>query len=98
MSENVRWCCLAFEGWHAEGGRRGVAVLVRPDETQRRSVFILQHRAVDAGMEESVQADSPLDLISDIEIQFCPWCGVRLRKWYSEDTVARINRGASSLH
>lgn len=97
MSESdVRWCCLAFEGWHAEAGRRGVSVLARPGEMQRRSVFILQHRAVDEGMEERVQADVLVDLISDIEIQFCPWCGVRLRDWYSEDTVARLHRSASS--
>lgn len=86
---SVQWCCPVFEGWFAEAGERGIAVLVSRGEGGR-PVFLLQHRAVAAGLEQGVSADSPMDLVSKIEIQFCPWCGVRLRDWYRDDTVTGL--------
>src|ERR1700753_1600940 len=77
----MKWCCLAFKGWYEEAGSRGFTVLVGRNATGGPQ-FVLQHRAVDKGLEESVTSQVPISSVSDIHIQYCPWCGRKLDKWY----------------
>jgi len=46
-------------------------------------MFVLQHRAVGPGIEVTTSpVVAPVSLQTEIGIQFCPWCGVRLAEWY----------------
>lgn len=44
--------------------------------------FIIQHRALDSGASAPAFSPSPLSLVSDLVVQFCPWCGVKLDEFY----------------
>jgi hypothetical protein len=46
--------------------------------------FILQHRALDPGV-PAPQTDSPLSVVSDVHISFCPWCGADLKRAYRDN-------------
>jgi len=77
-----QWCCLVFKGHYENAGARGFAVLIGRDRMGTPE-FILQHRSIERGLEGRIFTESPLSLVSDIRISFCPWCGRHLRKWYS---------------
>jgi hypothetical protein len=46
------------------------------------STFIIQHRALDSAASPPAFSPSPLSLVSELVIQFCPWCGVKLDEFY----------------
>lgn len=87
----MRWCCPAFESWYEGAGERGYAVLVGRDGNMKPE-FVIQHRSIDLGAEDLVKAETPLSLVADIQIDFCPWCGRNLEKWYGEnvDVLYRV--------
>jgi len=78
----MEWCCAVFKGYFEMAGSRGFGVF---SSTQNRSepAFILQHRAIDPDS-PIPSTDFPLSLVSDVHIQFCPWCGANLRKQYAK--------------
>ena len=77
----TKWCCAGLEGHFRMTGMRGFSVFVAA--AGANSAFILQHRAVEPGA-ATPNSDQPLSVVSDVQIQFCPWCGVRLQKHYQE--------------
>ena len=78
----MKWCCMGFQGQFEEAGSRGSAVFVSMQEPLR-PVFILQFRAVE--MDAIVHnTQTRISLVTDVQIQFCPWCGVNLIKWYGK--------------
>jgi hypothetical protein len=93
----IKWCCIGFEGGYGEAGRRWSGVLVGRD-FQGRPEFTLQFRAVDKGNEHLVTSQTasreiPISLVVDVGMQYCPWCGRDLEKWYGDvvDTLYRPN-------
>lgn len=83
----MEWCCLTFRGWYEAAGERGLAVLVGRNPSGQAE-FLIQHRAVDAGSESSVHSESPVSLVSEVGIAFCPWCGRDLNKIYGKNVDA----------
>jgi hypothetical protein len=81
----MNWCCAQFEGWHSQSGQRGLGVFVKRSLDESK-MFVLQHRAADPGVIVTTEPLAPVSLITDIGIQYCPWCGVRLEKWYGKNT------------
>jgi hypothetical protein len=79
----MKWCCAAFEGHFQGAGLRGFAVFVAT-EPGADPMFILQHRAIEPGQSPPLDYGAPLSIVSDVGIQFCPWCGVRLEEWYRD--------------
>lgn len=84
----VKWCCSGFEGHYGEAGRRGSAVLIGLD-FEGRPEFTLQFRAVDKEHEQSVSSaivslETPVGIVVDVGMRFCPWCGRDLEKWYGD--------------
>jgi hypothetical protein len=49
--------------------------------------FVLQHRAAEPGILVNTEPPSPVSLVTDIGLQFCPWCGVRLLEWYKTNSA-----------
>jgi hypothetical protein len=79
----VKWCCIAFESHYQMAGERSIAVLVDRN-SENEPEFLLQARAFDRGQEESLRVSVPMSLVIESGMQFCPWCGVSLRKWYGK--------------
>jgi hypothetical protein len=67
-------------------GYRGFSVFA-VHEKDANPAFILQHRATEPGT-VAPRIEGPLSIVSDVQIHFCPWCGVRLQKHYHEQTQA----------
>lgn len=85
---SMKWCCPGFKGNYDEAGQRGVGILIGLD-FQGRPEFTLQYRSVDKGNEQSVTSatanlEFPLSSVVDVGMQYCPWCGRNLEKWYGD--------------
>lgn len=79
----MKFCCGAFESNFEMAGSRGFGVFsVQFDKDQVD--FIVQCRAMEPGAEAPV-SKSPLSLIAEMYIRFCPWCGKRLDQFYGAD-------------
>lgn len=86
-----RWCCDVFKGWFEASGERGLAIVVGRYEDGVPS-FVMQHRSVDLDDEGPKTHPRPLTLVSQLHVQFCPWCGQRLRDIYGEASVNAMSR------
>jgi len=86
---SIKWCCAAFEGHFQMAGLRGFGVFTAPG-LDAKPAFILQHRVVDLGSPYP-RGEHPLSVVSDVQIQFCPWCGARLQKQY-HDQIHALDR------
>jgi hypothetical protein len=72
-------CCPGFEARFSEAGERGVSIFFDDADTPAR--FILQHRSLEPGASLS-DTESPVSLVTDTVIRFCPHCGANLDRWY----------------
>lgn len=77
----MRFCCKAFEYWHGMAGTRGFGAFAA-DVENPPVLFVIQHRAVDDDAGPPPFTASPLAMVSELLIQFCPWCGVKLDGFY----------------
>ena len=76
----MKCCCFGFEGSSQMAGSRGFGLFTVAAESGEPQ-FVLQHRALDPAV-TSPSTAHPVSIVSDTVIQFCPWCGVRLKEWY----------------
>lgn len=79
----MKWCCPGFEGFYGNAGQRGAGILVGRDSRERPE-FTLQYRAADAGDETSLSSENLISPIVEVGLQYCPWCGRNLEKWYGK--------------
>jgi hypothetical protein len=88
----MKWCCSTFQSRYEHAGQTGFAVLVGRDAA-RNPQFTVQCRAVDQDLESAVKPEIPTQIVSDMQIDYCPWCGRNLLKWYgkSVDALYRPN-------
>jgi hypothetical protein len=72
---------MSFQGLYESAGERsfGVFTYQYPDG---ETVFVLQHRAMDQRAAIPEYTQSPLSLVTDFQINFCPQCGTNLREFY----------------
>jgi len=77
----MKWCCDAFKERYDSAGDRTIAILVDrfPDDVPH---FIIQSRAFERGTEQALDTVVPMSLVNEDTINFCPWCGVPLGRWY----------------
>jgi hypothetical protein len=81
---DVQWCCGIFKGWYEAAGERGIGVLV-DRQVGGASTFTIQSRSVDLGDEGPIDHPRPITLVTEVQIQFCPWCGRRLADVYRDE-------------
>lgn len=79
----MKWCCIPFENHYQIAGERGIAVVVSMDG--RDPTFLLQSRAFDRNKTPVLETTEPMSLVTETAIDFCPWCGRPLAKWYARD-------------
>ena len=91
----MEWCCKVFQGWFQEAGKRGFGVFARERRDSTAS-FILQFRALDPGKSGPAYTESPMSLVSDIHIQFCPWCGANLCNTY-DSSLRELDRSELTI-
>jgi hypothetical protein len=76
----MMFCCNAFESNFKMAGTRGFGVFsIQSDKNE--AAFIVQNRAMEAGA-IAPTTGSPISLISEMYIRFCPWCGKELNQFY----------------
>jgi hypothetical protein len=93
MSERIKWCCEPFKNGFDLAGDRSIAVLV-DRYSDGESEFILQARAFEKGQEPAhLSTEVPMSLVTESSIQFCPWCGKNLARWYRKTVDALIRPG-----
>lgn len=88
----MKWCCAAFENHYQMAGERSIAVLI-DENSEKQPEFLLQARAFDRDHEPVINISVPMSLVIEAGLQFCPWCGVSLRKWYSKHARELIRPG-----
>lgn len=76
----MKWCCAVFQDHFAEAGSRGFGIFL-VDSDREDPGFIFQFRAMDAGATAPI-CETPLSIVSDVHVHFCPWCGVKLARFY----------------
>ena len=79
----MKWCCSVFENRYELAGERSIAVLIDEDPSGDPD-FLVQARAFDHGSEPPLNVPVPMSLVLETGIQFCPWCGADLKKWYGK--------------
>lgn len=85
------WCCLGFQSHYQRAGRRGTAILVETDRSGG-PVFVLQFRSVEVG-QQLPATDFPTTLCQDVQISYCPWCGVELPHYYGRVFAEMVRPG-----
>ena len=76
----MKWCCKVFQSWFQTAGSRGIGVFAA-GRSGNEPVFVLQSRALDP--ESPIPNTTyPISTVSEIRIQFCPWCGSNLKEVY----------------
>jgi len=88
----MRWCYQPFQGYFDKAGHRGLAVVVDRD-SEGIARFVIQHRSIDVESEQPTSIDVPMSLVSEVQIQYCPWCGQRLNHWYKGDVDNLLRPG-----
>jgi hypothetical protein len=81
----MKWCCMGFQGDFQMAGSRGFGIFVSTRDSPEPE-FILQHRALDKDS-PSPKTSYPVSLVSDTHIEFCRWCGARLREFYRKTYI-----------
>lgn len=60
-------------------GERGFSAFTFAEGGER--YFLVQHRSLDPGAPVPV-IEQTVTLVSDLRLNYCPWCGVNLRDFY----------------
>ena len=69
-----------------EAGHRGNSIFFNDVDEPAR--FVLQMRAIDKDAQPPPECPSPMTLLSEAIIQFCPWCGAKLSRHYRRHLAA----------
>jgi hypothetical protein len=78
----MEWCCAAFRGHHEAAGQKGLTVFAATN-SQHRYYFVLQYRAIDNIRNEALDhIQTPVTVLAEIAVRYCPWCGRRLARAY----------------
>jgi hypothetical protein len=94
QSEQASFCCMGIEEFHKCAGSRGFGIFTkRFDDGEYQ--FMLQYRAMDNGASAPF-TKSPLSLVSEIPLKYCPWCGVNLNEFY-KDKLGQMERSDLKL-
>lgn len=83
----MRFCCAQFEGRFKDAGLRGTGILCYCSDGGILH-FVIQHRALNLNVPVP-HSDTPLSFLSEDHILYCPWCGVSLRDFYRDSSIAK---------
>ena len=95
---SAKWCCAGFQAHYESAGERGFAVLVEKDDDFVVR-FLIQSRAVaknDEARLKIASGDVLVGLVTETALTFCPWCGVKLKRFYGKRT-AELDRPGLSI-
>jgi hypothetical protein len=75
----MEWCCIGFKANYEAANEARFSIVVKRNSLGDPS-FLLRYRVYDRGKEAAVLGRVPI--VSDLGMQFCPWCGTKLDEWY----------------
>ncbi len=81
----MKWCCTSFQSTYERAGHRGLGIVVHEDSGVFS--FRFQSRTVHIGKEKNVTSSDNVtfSLVSESGLQFCPWCGQSLKKFFKNE-------------
>ena len=86
----MKWCCTVMQNWYHEGGQRGFSINVCQRGTNYH--FVMLHCALEPGMKIPADFQGPVSVVSEIVLQYCPWCGKKLEKFYKKDLPSLVRK------
>jgi hypothetical protein len=94
------WCCVGFKSGYEQAGHRGFAILIEKD-ADFGSRFSIQSRSAETSDQPELQrilqpVTFPVSIVTETGMQFCPWCGVNLKRFYGK-RVAELDRPGLSI-
>ena len=76
----MKFCCDGFRLNLDMAGSRGFGGF-STEGYKGEAGFIIQHRAMELG-QDAPFTKSPISLVSEMYIRYCPWCGKNLERFY----------------
>ena len=86
----MKWCCGVMKAYYDMAGERGFSVNVS-DEGGHYN-FMLLHYSMERGKDLLIKTDDPISLVTETGIQYCPWCGKKLEKFYKKDLPSLVRK------
>lgn len=77
------WCCAGLKANYENFKDLGFRVVFSRNDFGEKKVT-LQHKSVDFEEYEREASSLRVLLVSEVQIVFCPWCGVDLEKYYDD--------------
>jgi hypothetical protein len=83
------WCCPPFQGVYDNATERGFSIALADEP---RVGFVLRHRAVAADDVSKLVTPIVVSVVSETGVDYCPWCGQHLTKFYKPLVLEQIRR------
>ena len=94
----MKWCCPGFEGNFQNRNKSGFFVFARPPEKviSKEPLFYIASRFVENenknNFSKAIKSlEFPVTLSVSTGMQYCPWCGVKLIKFYKKSYEALVD-------
>lgn len=81
----MKWCCQGFHAHFYQVEEPGFGILVSPDY-EEKPCFALVFKAVEKDTKFPI-LDFKVILESEAKINFCPWCGRNLARYYRKEIL-----------
>lgn len=94
----VKFCCGPFEEYYLRAGERGFSIVI--SSHNETPLFRLYMRAVAHGEEQLFAGHAGFPdttLTAYLPLQYCPFCGKRLKKFYRKTWPDLVQEGADTL-
>ncbi len=83
----MKWCCRWFRDAVSNAGHRGMGIFV-DDSHGAGTRFVMQFRAMEPDAEPPTYTADRLSLVTEHPLQFCPWCGRAVKRFYRRNLAA----------
>lgn len=84
------WCCVGMESHIKNPCDIGFTIIIYQDD-QFLVRSVIQSRSINIDDFKKNIFDVHISAINEIEINYCPWCGVQIEKWY-KNHISEISR------
>ena len=81
MENEAKWCCVSFKANYHNNGLRGIGIVSKRVKSLLR--FEIIFLCTDRKYQDKILSDFPVTLELNLGLIFCPWCGVKLEKFYN---------------
>jgi len=81
----MKFCCVGYKSNLNENKNdRTSRISVEFDENEKAR-FYLEIRSVMSSDQKKLNTDIPIAIVTRVQIQYCPWCGKKVEKFYKKN-------------